>query len=1010
MPSLSFLDLNKFVKGLKPVTTDRIRTRSEEFSPQGLFSELIFGVQGSLQRKKTFSFINLNIDVIHPSAYKILVQSLDRKLEKFFSAEKSFRLEKDGTLVEDENGVTGISEFIKIFPKIKFRGETPEREALIEVLQREYKRNTLFIDKVPVIPPEQRPINTDRDGRDVISKLDELYQSIIRRSQQIKAFGAKGTMYDLLNWAMQKTICDTDTYVRTKIGKKYGLIRSSLLGKRVEFSGRAVITAGPDLAVDQIGVPLKLAITLFEPFIIHILLYTNQINKKELEEEIQKFLKLDLSTSSLAIIFRSIRSGDVIPQKIYDVIFEATKLASTGRVVIAKRDPVLHAESLRAFYPVIIEGNTLQISTLTVSGFNADFDGDAMAVFHPITDEAQEEVKKRMMLARSSSSSSSITFSLSREMCVGLYLLTKDVKTSKSPIHITKADLEKVADPYTPVVYKTHNTTMGKAIVNNCFPSDFRFVNENINKGIANKILFEVVVKYGDQIGMEVANRLKNIGFKYATLLAPSFNLDEITIPSKIYDLKKKLENASTEEAHKILTQMREILIAHLKNTGLYDLVEAGATKGWDQPFQLLAAKGLMVDPSGKILPVIKSSLADGLKSTEYFNAASGARAGIIDRVINTADTGYSSRKFAFFLNSVELDWLKKDCGTDLTLDLKLDSDLIKRLNGRYVVRKNKIELFNPSLFKDGELIHLRSPIFCKSLKICHTCYGELLKVHKSPYVGIVAAQNIGEVNTQTIMRTFHSTAIKVLKRDILKDIHDNDQVITIDKIKSKLYQENENIFCLDDCSIIIDLDTYKIGDNLLIDEDENTVKLNGLISRIEFSDLSFDFILDYPVILKYVDISKTDESVKLDCTKDSEILEVPLQKQDIKEGVLYTERLIAGRERFKDINHLFLKFYKFYKDITAMDLVHMEIFMSQILRDKNNPTIPARVGSDPLNPVLMNIKKNIFNSGFIQGLAFENVNQAIKTGLITKTELEPSILEKLLTGELVEKKKYGDK
>jgi len=138
---------------------------------------------------------------------------------------------------------------------------------------------------------------------------------------------------------------------------------------------------------------------------------------------------------------------------------------------------------------------------------------------------------------------------------------------------------------------------------------------------------------------------------------------------------------------------------------------------------------------------------------------------------------------------------------------------------------------------------------------------------------------------------------------------------------------------------------------------------------------------------------------------KDNDIMEVPLQKQDLKEVVLYVDRLIGGRERFRDIDHLFLKFYKIYSDISSMDLVHMEVLISQVLRDKNNPSIPARVGSDPMHPQLLNIKKNIFNSSLINGLAFENVNAAINTGLISTTELPPSVLERLLTGDLVEKK-----
>jgi hypothetical protein len=146
-----------------------------------------------------------------------------------------------------------------------------------------------------------------------------------------------------------------------------------------------------------------------------------------------------------------------------------------------------------------------------------------------------------------------------------------------------------------------------------------------------------------------------------------------------------------------------------------------------------------------------------------------------MDRVLNTASTGYTSRKLAYLLNSVEIDPMLKDCGTKLTLDIKLDPDLIKRLKGRYVVRRGKLEEFNPNEYKNGDVVHLRSPIFCKSIKMCHTCYGKLLEVHKSPYAGIVAAQIVGERGTQLIMRSFHSTAIKLIKRDILQDISSNE-------------------------------------------------------------------------------------------------------------------------------------------------------------------------------------------------------------------------------------------
>jgi len=1005
---LEFLDLEFFTKKLNPVTSAQIFTRTDEFHPHGLFSELIFGVQGSIERKKKFSYINLNSNVIHPTAYKIFIR-LDRKLEKMFSTELSFSLDKDQNLVSDDNGVTGIEEFIKLFPKIKFRGETPDREAFIDVLEKAYKKGTLFINKIPVIPPEQRPLFKDETGRYNSDKINDFYLMNLNKAIQIKSFGKKGTMYDLMNWGIQRSVNDLDDYVRTRIGKKYGLIRSSLLGKRADFSGRAVITAGPQLSSTQIGLPFRLALWLFESFIIHNLLKLKGEEKELLEKEVKDFTKTNLSVNSIMIVFRALREGDNVPENLYNIFFEATVKSSEGRVVLAKRDPVLHAESVRAYYPVIIKGDTIQLSTLVVGGFGADFDGDQMAVFHPLTNEAQAEAKKRMMMVRGPSSSSDITFTLSKEMYVGLYLLTKDSKLFRSPIHITKDDLEKAIDPYIPVTFKGHSTTMGRAIFNNCFPKDFKFIGDQVNKKAITKLIAEVLRTYGDDATKEVVLRLKDVGFKFATILAPSLSLDEITVPAEIYKLKKNLDKASTEEAVVIMKKMEEILVKHLKDTGLYSFVESGAGRGWEQPIQILIAKGIMVDPTGKILPPIKGSLSDGLTPTEYFTAAGGARAGIIDRVINTSTTGYTSRKLAFLLNSVELDWLKKDCGTDLTLDIKLDPDISRRLTGRYVIYRNHVEPFDPSKFKTGDLIHLRTPIYCKSPKICHTCYGKLLEAHKSPYVGIIAAQTIGERGTQLIMRTFHSTAIKPIVRDILKDISDNDPLVNLEQIKKKIKSDKNSVFCYEDCLLTISLEDYKIGDDLQIDEEENTVAVNGLISKIEFSDLTFDIILDYPVILKYTDISRTPEELKLSFKKDDEMIEVPFQKQDIKEVTLYLERLISGKVRFKNTDHLFFKLYKSYADISDMDLVHLEVLISQILRDKSNPVIPARVGKDPLHPSLFNIKKNIFNSGLLQGLAFENVNTAINTGLISKTELEPSILEKVLTGTLVKKKSDED-
>ena len=202
---------------------------------------------------------------------------LDRRIIKFISTETQFGLDKEGQLIELDNGVTGINEFVKLCPRIKWRGGSPDREKFIEVIYKAYEDETLFLDKVPVIPPDLRPISKDADGTIMSDPLNEYYVSILRRAFQVKSAGSKGPLFDLLNYGLQKAVIAHDDFIRTKIGKKFGVIRDQLLSKRVDFSGRAVITPGPNLKVNEIGLPLKIAVNIFKPFVIHQLLYPRNI-------------------------------------------------------------------------------------------------------------------------------------------------------------------------------------------------------------------------------------------------------------------------------------------------------------------------------------------------------------------------------------------------------------------------------------------------------------------------------------------------------------------------------------------------------------------------------------------------------------------------------------------------------------------------------------------------------------------------------------------------------------
>lgn len=773
---INFLDLNDYKKGLKPVTSSEYFVKTDEFHPDGLFSENIFGPIESLERKKTFSYIQLHNVVLHPSAYELILR-LDKRIEKYLSTESKFIIKK-GELIEDENGESGIQDFKKNFLKIKFRGGTDVREKFIKKLHDSFKKNLLFIDAVPVIPPHQRDMYKDESGTWIIDPLNDYYIKIIRRNHQLKGGGVTGELFDLLNFELQKSILDHNKFIRSKIEKKHGLIRGQMMGKRVDFSGRGVIVTRPDLRSDEIELPLKMAVNIFEPFISHIIFYTNKVDKEKLNKLIKDYTNLQLSTDSLKSVIKSISSGDKLPQELYNIIFQVTEMAMHDRVVLAKRDPCLKDLSIRGFKPKLTKNDSIGICPLVVKGFNADFDGDTMGIFHPLSKESQEEVKAKMMRTYSSEHNTETSFKFTKEMGVGIYLITKDVKRTTPPILVTEADLEKATDPYIPVKYRNRNTTMGKALFNSVFPSNFPFYDDVATNKTVNNLIPKFLDVYGEEQTKESFSKLEKIAFKFATIMGPNISLDHVDLPPNILKLKKQLETSSTEQADKIIGQMEKELEKHLRNTGLHDLIVSGSAKGWGQTKQILLAKGLVTDSEGKVLPVISKSIADGYSSKDYFNSAYGARVGIMKRVLMTAPSGYMSRKLIYLLQKVEAHSTLKDCKTNRTLSLKLNSNNISRFGGRYVIKNGKLILFEEANFKVGDIIKLRSPIYCESQKICHTCYGKLLERHRTPYIGILAGQAVGEKGTQLTMVAFHTGgSVSMTKRNMLNDIVTNDPI-----------------------------------------------------------------------------------------------------------------------------------------------------------------------------------------------------------------------------------------
>jgi hypothetical protein len=407
---------------------------------------------------------------------------------------------------------------------------------------------------------------------------------------------------------------------------------------------------------------------------------------------------------------------------------------------------------------------------------------DTVAVFHPLSMEVQDEIKQKMTRGVGFSNSKSPMISFSKEMCVGLFIMTKNIQPKESPIAITQKDMDNANNPYIAVNYRNQNTTMGKAIFNSCFPEDFPFYNQVVDKKRINGLIMEVINKYGEEIAFKTFSKLQQIAFKFATIAAPGITLDDLQLPDHILKMKEQLKTATIEQTDLIRKEIQKELQVYLKDSDLGDLISSGSTKGWGQPMQILISKGNIANVNGGLASVTES-FADGVNSKDFFNMAAGSRFSIMQKTLKTADTGYLNRILEFLLSSIEVSENIVDCKTKRTIDMRLTKDIIGRIKGRYVIVDGKVELFDEKNFKVGDIIHLRTPIYCQSSKICQTCYGRLIYQLKSRFVGMISSQMLGEPLTQGMLRQFHKGgAIDIKNRDIISDIIQNNPYIKEEK------------------------------------------------------------------------------------------------------------------------------------------------------------------------------------------------------------------------------------
>ncbi|MBP6883756.1 MAG: DNA-directed RNA polymerase subunit beta' [Candidatus Pacebacteria bacterium] len=689
------------------------------------------------------------------------------------------------------------------------------------------KPEWMFLTVIPVIPPVLRPMVALDGGRHATSDLNDLYRRVINRNNRLKKLkeinapdvilrNEKRIIQEAVDALIDNSIAkQNDSAAMSQSQKrplkslsdnlksKQGLFRQNLLGKRVDYSGRSVIVVGPQLKLNQCGLPKHMALELFRPFVI------------------SKILQAELAFN--------IRGANKLVEERTPEVWAMLEEVIQGKYVMLNRAPTLHRLGIQAFNPILIEGNAIQVHPLVCQAFNADFDGDQMAVYVPLSDEAQWEAKELMAANKNllKPQNGDPIVHPSKDMVLGSYWMTKVVegepgegKYFSSPnMAITAYDYGivslrakiKVMATDTPK-YKQFNqgmfeTSVGKLLFNSILPSDFAYISDEMNQKRLSALVDELIKHYGVDETPPVLDKIKEFGFKYSTISGITWGFDNVGVPKEKAEIvakgRKQQEEIvsqwndgllSEEERYQkvieiwthALDSLKKVLPQSLdKNGPTYDIFTSAARGSMGQLAQMSGMKGLIQNNQGKILefPIIPS-YKEGLSPLEYFITTHGARKGASDTALNTAKAGYLTRRLVDVAQDVVI--TEEDCGTkEGKLVTKenisgIEIPLAKNIHGRILAADLK-DKDDKVVYKKGFLVtkeesrnielagftevFVRSPLTCKTVHgLCQMCYGLDLGrnhiVEQGEAVGIIAAQAIGEPGTQLTLRTFHAGGV----------------------------------------------------------------------------------------------------------------------------------------------------------------------------------------------------------------------------------------------------------
>ncbi|MEK9179927.1 MAG: DNA-directed RNA polymerase subunit beta' [Patescibacteria group bacterium] len=669
----------------------------------------------------------------------------------------------------------------------------------------------MVITTLPVLPPDLRPMVALDGGRYATSDLNDLYRRVINRNNRLKRLleiKAPDIIVRNEKRMLQESVdalIDNSARFGTQqmsaqrrplrsladmLKGKQGRFRQNLLGKRVDYSGRSVIVVGPRLKIDECGLPKTMALELFRPFVL------SEIIKRGLAH--------------------NIRGAARFMEEGSDEVWEILEEVMKGKRVLLNRAPTLHRLSVQAFKPILIEGLAIQVPPLVCVAFNADFDGDQMAVHLPLSRQAQKESEEIMAAGRNllKPATGELITTPTQDMVLGIYYLTQ----AEDPISGQRAkrfeSIESALVAYEfgflglreLVNFQGMETTLGRMIFNESLAGRVPYQNEAITKKKLSKMIERIFIERGIEETRDTLNSVKLLGFEMASRSGITWSMSDLVVPKA----KPEILAASEKQTAEVYSQFEEGLLTAAerrakvisiwekaktaiskviavgidKNNSIYQIVDSGSRGSWSQPIQMMGMRGLVQNPKGEIIELpIKSSLKDGMSVLEYFISTHGARKGTTDTALKTAQAGYLTRRLVDV--SQDLVVREADCKTKDGIEIvradgkEFNQSLASRVFSRTALED--IKSGRKTLIKAGETINkavaeeieaakidslkVRSPIYCKTISgLCAKCYGFDLgddqPVRLGMAAGVVAAQSIGEPGTQLTMRTFHTGGI----------------------------------------------------------------------------------------------------------------------------------------------------------------------------------------------------------------------------------------------------------